>query len=136
MKSLKILMGAVLATLVIGTTVWAGPFGPPEPLPDTGKFSLGAGYWSDGTGMKDGDRLGLRSHQYYMQGDYHSSRTGKSTEGSAPRTRRFTTTISGSASPMDPSPTEPSGSRASSTGTATLPSALSLKAVGTATTRG
>jgi hypothetical protein len=70
MKSLKILMGAVLLTLVIGTTVWAGPFGPPEPLPDPGQFSLGAGYWSDGTGMKDGDRLGLRSHQYYLRGDY------------------------------------------------------------------
>ncbi len=67
---MKNFIGAVLLTLIIGTTVWAGEFGPPEPQADVGKFSLGLGYWTDRTPMKDDDSLSLRSHQYYLQGDY------------------------------------------------------------------
>ena len=46
-------------------------FGPPEPLADQGKASLDAGYALDRTRLQeDGDRLGTRSNQYYLQGNY------------------------------------------------------------------
>ncbi len=71
---MKSLIGAVLVTvlsvLVVGTA-FAGAFGPPEPLADPGKISLGFGYFLDRTKMKqDDDHLGTRSNQYFLQGTY------------------------------------------------------------------
>ncbi len=68
---MKGFIATALLVLFLSTAAWAGPFGPPEPFADPGKFSLELGYSFDRTGMKqDGDRLGLRSHQYFLQGDY------------------------------------------------------------------
>src|SRR5208337_573081 len=70
---MKRMRGAVLVTvvMVMAGTAWAGEFGPPEPLGNVGTFSLGTGYWLDHSRMKLGDdRLGTRSNQYFLQGDY------------------------------------------------------------------
>jgi hypothetical protein len=68
---MKRVMGVVLATMVIAGTAWAGEFGPAEPLGGVGTFSLGTGYWLDHSPMKlSDDRLGTRSDQYFLQGDY------------------------------------------------------------------
>jgi len=68
MRSLTLV---VLAILLLAGTASAGVFGPPEPLADPGKVSLDAGYFLDRTRMKqDDDRLGTRSNQYYLQGNY------------------------------------------------------------------
>ena len=62
----------VFVTIMIAATGWAGQFGPPEPMADPGKFSLGVGYWLDRSKMRlQGDYgLGTRSNQYYLQGSY------------------------------------------------------------------
>ncbi len=61
----------LLTVLLAGTASAAGLFGPPEPLEDPGKLSLGAGYFLDRTQMEQGsDRLGTRSDNYYLQGGY------------------------------------------------------------------
>ncbi len=61
----------VLMVFVFAGAAFAGEFGPPEPLGNVGQFSLGAGAWLDRSRMSlDGDRLGDRSAQYYLQGDY------------------------------------------------------------------
>ena len=68
---MKSIIATVLAVLFIVSAVSAGQFGPPEPMADIGKFSLGLGHWLDRTKMKqDDDRLGTRSNQYYLQGNY------------------------------------------------------------------
>ncbi len=66
---------AVLAVPLLLGTAFAGQFGPPEPQSDPGKFSLGLGYWWDGSKMKYDDRsVGVRSNQYYLQGNYSFSK--------------------------------------------------------------
>ena len=61
----------LITVLFAGTASAAGMFGPPEPLADPGKFSLDAGYMLDKTKMKQGDdRIGTRSNEYYLQGNY------------------------------------------------------------------
>jgi hypothetical protein len=61
----------LMTVLLAGTASAAGLFGPPEPLADPGKFSLDAGYTLDKTRMTQGDdRLGTRSNDYYLQGNY------------------------------------------------------------------
>jgi hypothetical protein len=69
---MKGIIAFVLMTLFIVSAASAGQFGPPEPMADTGKFSLGLGYWLDRTKMKlEGDHtLRERSNQYYLQGNY------------------------------------------------------------------
>jgi hypothetical protein len=69
---MKSIIGIVLATLFIVSVASAGQFGPPEPMSDPGKFSLGLGYWLDQSKMKqEGDgTLRERSNQYYLQGNY------------------------------------------------------------------
>ncbi|HVN97740.1 MAG TPA: hypothetical protein VMT62_15025 [Syntrophorhabdaceae bacterium] len=61
----------LIILMAIVSNVSAAEFGPPEPLADTGKFSLGLGYGIDRDKMKQGDdRLGAKSHEYYVQGSY------------------------------------------------------------------
>jgi hypothetical protein len=67
---MKGIIAVVLITLIFVATASAGEFGPPEPLGNVGQFSLGVGTWLDRSKMSDGDRLGDRSRQYYVQGDY------------------------------------------------------------------
>jgi hypothetical protein len=68
---MKSFIGAVLITLLLVGTALAGEFGPPEPLADPGKVSVGLGYWLDRTKMKqDSESVGTRSNQYYVQGTY------------------------------------------------------------------
>jgi len=68
---MKSIIGVILVALLFVGTAFAGEFGPPEPLADPGKVSLGIGYWLDRTKMKqDADHLGTRSNQYYLQGTY------------------------------------------------------------------
>ncbi len=68
---MKVLHIVIALTLVMVGTAFAGQFGPPEPLADQGKASLGVGYWLDRDKMKqDGDRLGVKSNQYSLQGSY------------------------------------------------------------------
>jgi hypothetical protein len=60
-----------MTVLLAGTASAAGLFGPPEPLADPGRFSLDAGYMLDRTRMtQSDDRLGTRSNDYYLQGNY------------------------------------------------------------------
>jgi hypothetical protein len=69
--SMKSFIAAILGTMLFVGTAFAGQFGPPEPLADPGKVSLGLGYWLDRTKMKqDDDHLTTRSNQYYLQGTY------------------------------------------------------------------
>jgi hypothetical protein len=68
---MKSLIWAIVGTLLIVGTASAGPFGPPEPLNDTGKFSLGLGYWFDKSKMElSDDHLSSKSNQYYVLGNY------------------------------------------------------------------
>jgi hypothetical protein len=68
---MKGIIAGVLITFVFVAAASAGEFGPPEPLGNVGQFSLGVGTWLDRSKMSlDGDRLGDRSSQYYLQGDY------------------------------------------------------------------
>jgi hypothetical protein len=68
---MRVLIGTILATALMAGTAAAAVFGPPEPLADAGKASVDAGYAFDRTRLKqDGDRLGTRSNQFYLQGDY------------------------------------------------------------------
>jgi len=68
---MKRIVAAIFVTLLFVGTAFAGQFGPPEPLADPGKVSLGLGYWLDRTKMEQGgDRLGTKSNQYYLQGTY------------------------------------------------------------------
>ena len=68
---MKSFIGGLIVVLLIVSAASAGVFGPPEPLSDQGKVSVDMGYWLDRTGMKqDDDRLGTRSNQYYVQGNY------------------------------------------------------------------
>ncbi|MGD0663018.1 MAG: hypothetical protein ABSD38_33640 [Syntrophorhabdales bacterium] len=68
---MKGIIVSVLITFVFVATAFAGEFGPPEPLGNVGQFTLGTGVWEDRSKMSlDGDHLGDRSSQYYLQGDY------------------------------------------------------------------
>ncbi|OPY67578.1 MAG: hypothetical protein A4E57_02241 [Syntrophorhabdaceae bacterium PtaU1.Bin034] len=68
MRSLIII---ILATLLFVSITFAGEFGPPEPVPDPGRASVGVGYFFDRTGLKqDGVALKTKSNQYYIQADY------------------------------------------------------------------
>jgi len=64
------ILGVVMVFVLVAAAS-AGEYGPPEPLGNAGEFSLGVGTWLDRSRMNlDGDRLGDRSAQYYLQGDY------------------------------------------------------------------
>ena len=68
---MKGIIVGVLVSFVFVAAASAGEFGAPEPLGNAGQFSLGVGTWLDRSRMSlDGDRLGDRSAQYYLQGDY------------------------------------------------------------------
>jgi len=68
---MKSIISGILMVFVLVATAMAGEFGPPEPLAGVGQFSLGVGAWADRSRMSlDGDHLGDRSAQYYLQGDY------------------------------------------------------------------
>lgn len=68
---MKGIIFGILTIFVLAALATAAEFGPPEPLGGAGQFSLGLGAWVDRSGLSlDGDHLGDRSHQYYLQGDY------------------------------------------------------------------
>ena len=68
---MKGVMLGILMVFVLVAAASAGEFGPPEPLGNAGQFSLGVGTWFDRSRLSlDGDSLGDRSAQYYLQGDY------------------------------------------------------------------
>jgi len=70
-NQMKTSIGIAFVVLLIASVASAGQFGPPEPTADTGKFSVGMGYWLDRSEMRvDHDTLTAKSRQLYLQGDY------------------------------------------------------------------
>jgi hypothetical protein len=68
---MKTIIRIALAVFLFTSVASAGQVGPPEPMADQGKFSLGIGHWSDRSEMRiDHDTLTAKSSQLYLQGNY------------------------------------------------------------------
>ncbi len=66
----RVLVFAVLMLFAMGTVVYAGQFGPPEPAAKEGKASLGIGYFSSSAKVKPNDTANWEESKYSQKQAY------------------------------------------------------------------